>query len=74
VLNDEQAIVNRFVQMVEYENGAKLPLVAMPAQIDGAGPKLTRAPAHGEHTPSVLSLAGISGDEVAELRRAGVVA
>ncbi|MCW1432378.1 CaiB/BaiF CoA transferase family protein [Novosphingobium sp. JCM 18896] len=74
VFKDEQAVVNEFIQMVDYENGARLPLVAMPARIDGAGPKLTRAPAHGEHTPSVLSMAGIAGEELAELRRAGVVA
>jgi crotonobetainyl-CoA:carnitine CoA-transferase CaiB-like acyl-CoA transferase len=74
VFKDEQAVVNHFVQMVDYENGARLPLVAMPAQIDGAGPKLTRAPTHGEHTPGVLSMAGIDGEELAELRRAGVVA
>lgn len=74
VINDEQAVVNHFVQIVDYENGAKLPLVAMPAQIDGAGPQLTRAPAHGEHTSAVLGRAGVDDVELAQLKRTGVVA
>jgi len=31
------------------------------------------SPEPGEHTDAILSAAGLSGDEIADLRRAGVV-
>lgn len=73
VIHDEQAIVNRYLQTVEYENGATLPLIAMPASLDGALTQLTRAPERGEHTNSVLSSAGLNDEAIGKLRAKGVV-
>lgn len=39
----------------------------------GTDPSRTPAPRQGEHTDQVLAEAGLSGDAIAELRRAGVV-
>jgi crotonobetainyl-CoA:carnitine CoA-transferase CaiB-like acyl-CoA transferase len=73
VEHDEQAIVNGYLQIVEYENGATLPLIAMPASLDGAMPTLSRAPALGEHTDAVLAAAGVNDDRIGALRSAGVI-
>ena len=49
------------------------PAVGVPA-LEEAGRELPFAPAYGENTDSVLTEAGLSGDEIAKLRSTGVVA
>lgn len=73
VVHDEQAIVNGYLQMVEYENGATLPMIAMPASLDGAMPHLARAPEKGEHTTAVLSSVGVNDETLGKLRTDGVI-
>ncbi len=73
VVGDQQVRDNGYIQMVEYENGATLPLVPAPAQYDGQATTLTRAPGHGEHTDEVLRELLMSEDEILELKIDGVV-
>jgi crotonobetainyl-CoA:carnitine CoA-transferase CaiB-like acyl-CoA transferase len=73
-VTDEQALVNGYIQFVEYEGGAKLPLVPIPVQLDGEPIKLARAPAHGEHTDEVLAARGRSSEELIRLKVTGVIA
>ncbi len=72
-LTDEQARVNGFTQTVEYPNGATLPLVTPPVQINRETPKLSPAPAHAEHTDEILTELGFSEEEMIDLKVAGVV-
>jgi crotonobetainyl-CoA:carnitine CoA-transferase CaiB-like acyl-CoA transferase len=73
-VTDEQALVNGYIQFVEYEDGAKLPLVPIPVQFDGEPITLARAPTHGEHTDEVLAARGRSTEELIRLKVAGVIA
>jgi crotonobetainyl-CoA:carnitine CoA-transferase CaiB-like acyl-CoA transferase len=72
VASDPQAVANSYITEVE---GAerRFPLVASPAQFDGAPTGLTRAPDHGEHTEEILLEMGRSWDEIAELKARGAV-
>jgi crotonobetainyl-CoA:carnitine CoA-transferase CaiB-like acyl-CoA transferase len=70
---DPQVRANSFVTMVDGPAGA-FPLVASPAQFDGAAPSLRPAPGHGEHTDQVLAELGRDWDEIIRLKAAGVVA
>ncbi len=72
-VNDEQAIVNGYMQMVQYPSGAQLPLVPVPALIDGELPQLKRAPEHCEHTDEVLMAAGHSEEEILNLKVGGFI-
>jgi crotonobetainyl-CoA:carnitine CoA-transferase CaiB-like acyl-CoA transferase len=72
-VSDEQALVNGFVQILKYPNGARLPLVTPPARIAGEVPVLTPAPAHAEHTDQVLAELGRSEEQIIDLKVAGVV-
>jgi len=72
-IKDAQAHDNGYLQFVDYDNGAKLPLVAVPALIDGELPKFTPAPLHGEHTDQVLAGLGKSDDEIMNLKIEGVI-
>lgn len=72
-LRDQQVLASGFVQMVEYPNGATLPLVPVPARIDGGLADLTPAPSFGQHTDEVLLALGKTQDELMELKIAGVV-
>ncbi|HVW32925.1 MAG TPA: CoA transferase [Acidimicrobiia bacterium] len=72
-LDDAQAAANDYLQWVKYDNGAALPLVNAPAQIDGRPAALGRAPGHGEHTDEVLLEAGLSWDDLIELKVNGAI-
>lgn len=73
VLDDAQASENGFLQWVKYDNGATLPLVAAPAQIDGRAPTLGPAPGHGTDTDDVLAEAGLSWDDIVALKVQGAI-
>lgn len=72
-LDDIQATVNDYLQWVKYDNGASLPLVSAPAQIDGRAPTLGAAPGHGADTDEVLLEAGLTWDDLLRLKVAGAI-
>jgi crotonobetainyl-CoA:carnitine CoA-transferase CaiB-like acyl-CoA transferase len=72
-LEDEQVLENGYLQMVQYQNGATLPMVPVPARLDGDVPELKPAPALGEHTDEVLGALGKTPDELLQLKIAGVI-
>lgn len=72
-LNDVQAEVNGYLRYVEYENGARLPLVPVPARINEQEAELKRAPEHAEHTDQILMGLGLSETEILELKISGAV-
>ena len=72
-LDDPQAAANDYLQWVKYDNGATLPLVHAPAQIDGRAAALRAAPGHGENTDEVLLEAGLTGDDLLRLKVAGAI-
>jgi crotonobetainyl-CoA:carnitine CoA-transferase CaiB-like acyl-CoA transferase len=72
-VTDEQCLANGYLKLVEYENGAKLPLVPVPARLDGEEPDLRPAPTLGQHTDEVLGALGRSQDQLMELKIAGVI-
>jgi crotonobetainyl-CoA:carnitine CoA-transferase CaiB-like acyl-CoA transferase len=73
VLDDVQAQINSYLQVVKYDNGATLPMVNAPAQFDGTAATLTPAPAHGADTDEVLLEAGLDWDDVVALKVQGVI-
>jgi crotonobetainyl-CoA:carnitine CoA-transferase CaiB-like acyl-CoA transferase len=72
-LDDEQALSNDYLQWVKYDNGASLPLVNAPAQIDGRPATLRAAPGHGADTDEVLLEAGLTWDDLLRLKVAGAI-
>ncbi|HKP44066.1 CoA transferase [Mycobacterium sp.] len=74
VLADAQAVANDYLQWVRYENGATLPLIHAPAQIDEQSATLRAAPAHAADTDGVLTAAGLSWEEIVGLKVAGAIA
>ncbi len=72
-LDDEQALANDYLQWVKYDNGATLPLVHAPAQVDGTAATLRAAPGHGADTDEVLLGAGLTWDDLLRLKVAGAI-
>ncbi len=72
-LGDAQAVANDYLQWVKYDNGASLPLVSAPAQIDGRAATLRAAPGHGADTDEVLLEAGLTWDDLLRLKVAGAI-
>ncbi|MDB5869872.1 MAG: hypothetical protein JWP96_2204 [Polaromonas sp.] len=72
-IHDEQALANRYIQYVEYGGDVRLPMVPVPASLDGETTTLSRAPAHGEHTDEVLATLGCDSEQLMELKVAGVI-
>lgn len=70
---DPQVQANGYLGHADLGGGATLPLVASPAQFDGAPPQVVRAPEHGEHTEQVLLELGLSWDEIVDLKEQGAV-
>lgn len=73
VLEDPQAEINGYLKRVQYPNGATLPLVTVPVQIDADAPDLRRGPELGENTEEVLLALGKSWDELIKLKEANVI-
>jgi crotonobetainyl-CoA:carnitine CoA-transferase CaiB-like acyl-CoA transferase len=72
-LDDPQAAANDYLQWVKYDNGATLPLINAPAQIDGRAAVLRAAPGHGADTDEVLLEAGLTPDDLVRLKVAGAI-
>jgi crotonobetainyl-CoA:carnitine CoA-transferase CaiB-like acyl-CoA transferase len=72
-LDDPQALANDYVQWVKYDNGATLPLVTAPAQIDGTPAALRAAPGHGTETDEILVEAGLTWDDIIRLKVSGAI-
>jgi crotonobetainyl-CoA:carnitine CoA-transferase CaiB-like acyl-CoA transferase len=62
-----------FVEVPVRPGGPAVPAVASPVRIRGERAPLRPAPRLGEHADAVLREAGMSADEIAALRRAGVL-
>ena len=72
-LTDEQCLANGYIKLVQYDNGATLPMVPVPARLDGDEPNLRPAPSLGQHTEEIIASLGRSDEELLQLRLAGVV-
>lgn len=72
-LDDGQAVANNYLQWVKYDNGATLPLVHAPAQIDEQATTLGAAPGHGTDTDEVLLASGLTWDDLMRLKVAGAI-
>ncbi len=73
-VKDEQAVVNDYVQFVDYDNGARLPLVPVPVRLDGhEPPRMRRAPEHAEHTDEVVGELGRTDEQLIDLKVAGAI-
>jgi crotonobetainyl-CoA:carnitine CoA-transferase CaiB-like acyl-CoA transferase len=70
---DPQAVVNGFVQSVEYDGAVTLPLVSSPAQFDGVPITLGQAPAFGADTDDVLAELGFDADAAMQAKIDGAV-
>ena len=73
VHDDPQVRANGYVAGVDTGRGSTLPMVAAPAQFDGAPGAPTRAPETGEHTEEVLLDVGVSWDDIAALKDRAVI-
>jgi crotonobetainyl-CoA:carnitine CoA-transferase CaiB-like acyl-CoA transferase len=72
-LADPDAAANGYIQRIANDGAEDVTLVAAPVQFDEEVPTLTRAPAFGADTDDILADLGLTNEEVAELRQAGVV-
>jgi crotonobetainyl-CoA:carnitine CoA-transferase CaiB-like acyl-CoA transferase len=74
VEHDEQILANDYITEIEGPDGTPLKMVGLPVifsktpgRISGLGPEF------GQHTEEVLMEAGLSWDEISELRQAGAI-
>ncbi|HEY4408301.1 MAG TPA: CoA transferase [Acidimicrobiia bacterium] len=72
-LDDPQSAANNYLQWVKYDNGATLPLINAPAQIDGRPAALRPAPGQGADTDGFLLEAGLTPDDLVRLKVAGAI-
>ncbi|SHM64912.1 CaiB/BaiF CoA transferase family protein [Cryptosporangium aurantiacum] len=70
---DPQTVANGYLADVDLGNGHTLPLVTVPVQFDEQPGRPSRAPEHGEHTESVLLEAGLTWEEIAELKATAAI-
>jgi crotonobetainyl-CoA:carnitine CoA-transferase CaiB-like acyl-CoA transferase len=73
LLEDPQAIVNGFVQRVDYGGGRELPIITSPVQFDRVPPTMTPAPGFGADTDDVLLSLGMDWDAIIEAKASGAV-
>lgn len=74
VCNDEQAIVNNFVQDYRCHDGSICKLPCQPIRLGMVGPTFAEGtPLIGENTDEVLEQYGYTGEEIKNLHQAGAV-
>lgn len=73
-LRDEHVLARGMIETVRHPKCGEIKLLSSPIMIDGKRPESRLPPPMlGEHTDEVLSMLGLSGDEIRELREKGVV-
>ena len=71
--SDPQTVANGYIFDVDAGDGTPFKLVGNPVQFDEEQATGTRAPEVGEHTEQVLLETGLSWDEIAAWKKAGVI-
>jgi len=72
-VEDEQANINNYIQMVECGDEGSLPIVSAPIQINEQAAVLKAAPGHCEHTDEILMDSGFTMDQLLELKVSGAI-
>lgn len=70
---DAQVQANEYLQTVTTTVGVDIPVVSVPMQFDGRPLPAGQAPDVGAHSDEVLAAAGLSEDEIIDLKVKGVV-
>ncbi|HEY3142764.1 MAG TPA: CoA transferase [Acidimicrobiales bacterium] len=70
---DPQVVANGYLPAMTAGNGQEVQLVASPAQFDETVVSVERAPEHGEHTELVLLDAGLSWEQIAEMKESKAI-
>jgi crotonobetainyl-CoA:carnitine CoA-transferase CaiB-like acyl-CoA transferase len=73
LLSDPQVEANDYIGDVVIDGEVVYRLPAVPVQFDGHSPPLRRAPEHGEDTETLLLEVGYEWEEIADLKKAGVI-
>lgn len=73
LLTDPQVIANGYISPVDNDGGPAFSLPSVPVQFDEKGPKLRRAPEHGEHTEAMLLEVGYDWETIVALKSEGVI-
>jgi crotonobetainyl-CoA:carnitine CoA-transferase CaiB-like acyl-CoA transferase len=72
--DDPQVVQQKVTQKIHTPEGLAVGLITQPVQLDRTPASIaTTAPAWGEHTEEMLDEAGYSADEIADLKKRGVV-
>jgi crotonobetainyl-CoA:carnitine CoA-transferase CaiB-like acyl-CoA transferase len=72
--DDPQVVQQKVTQKIHTPEGLAVGLITQPVQLDRTPASIaTTAPAWGEHTEEMLDEAGYSTDEIADLKKRGVV-
>ena len=74
LLEDPQVLANGYIGQLRDEQGEVLySMPAVPVQFDEAPPEMRRAPEHGEDTEAVLLDLAYDWEDIARLKRAGII-
>ncbi|MBE6969528.1 MAG: CoA transferase [Ruminococcaceae bacterium] len=74
VSEDEQALVNGYIQDVVYASGTKFKIASSPIEMDSVGPLETKPTrAIGADTVEVLTELGLTAEELAQYRANGII-
>jgi crotonobetainyl-CoA:carnitine CoA-transferase CaiB-like acyl-CoA transferase len=73
LVRDPQAVANRFIQEVDYGDGRAIKMVSTPLQFDRQALEAGPAPELGAHNDEVLTELGYTGEQIIDLKVAGVV-
>ncbi|SDE81472.1 Crotonobetainyl-CoA:carnitine CoA-transferase CaiB [Salipiger thiooxidans] len=74
VFRMEQVAERGLLRELQHETAGRVRYVANPVRFSGGAPATTPPPRFAEHTDEVLKALGLEPDQIAALRRAGVVA
>ena len=71
--SDPQAVLNGFIQDVEYSGDRRLPIVANPVQFDRTPPELQPAPTFSGDTDQILESLGMDTEAILQAKISGAV-